>query len=556
MPKFHIELEDGRQFEVDAEDQASALQAVPHLNSIGGSQGAEPGKNVSASEYTADLLRKFKQGTALGFGDEASAALKATFGGRGAEGDTWSNRYNSAKNYERAAYDKATANTGIFGTGAEMLGSVAPSIAAGELVGAAGAARSALPAIGNAARTTLPALEGALPSAARATNPLANAMGTGSLVGAVQGVGDTEDKMDAPLAAVRGAVLGSLGGAAGYGAGKGLERLARYTNTAPRVAEAASNDELRNAAQEAYDRFTNAGGLFTQQGLNDLSGAVRNRLTDMGWQPELGPKVSAFNRAMERSRSGSGAPVGTANLNQTATPTQIQNLRRVAGKVRESKDPTESAYGQGIIDEIDNFLANVQPGQYAAPPGAPTNIGEHLSEANRLWTQYSKADAVDEALRKAELRASSTYSGGNENNAMRQEMRKVYEKRGPERYTPEERAAFETAIRGGRVENIARLMGKLAPSRGGLSTWANIGVGAGTGGATLPLTALAEGAKVIGDRATRRNLEEVSRVIRAGGSRRPVTPIPNALQRGAVYLPQLLSGPGGALAVRGLLSGP
>lgn len=516
----------------------------------------EPRQSSSPAAFTADMLRKFKQGAALGFGDEASAALKATFGGRGAQGATWGDRYQGARDYERSAYDKATANTGIFGAGAELLGSIAPSIGAGELVGAAGAARSAAPIARNllpaaeGAGAALPALPGAIPAAARtAANPLANAMGTGALVGAVQGVGDTEDKMDAPLAAVKGAVVGSLGGAAGYGAGRGLENLARYTNTAARVAPAPSTEQLKGAAQAAYDRFTNAGGLFTQQGLNDLSAAIRGRLTDMSWQPELGPKVVAFNRAMERARQG----MGTSTLANTATPSTIQNLRRVAGKIRESKDDGEAAYGHAIIDEIDNFLARATPGQYAAPPGAATSIGDDLAQANRLWTQYSKADAVDDAFWRAQNRAGSTYSGGNENNAIRQNLKGLWEKRGTDRFTPDENAAFETAVRGGRAENVARGVGKLAASRGGLSAMAQLAAMLHSPHVAIPLEMTAEGAKYLGDRLTRRNLEEVSRVIRSGGTRRAAAVAPNAIQRGAAYLPQLLSGPGGAAAVRGLL---
>lgn len=550
MPKYRVELTDGRQFAVDADNEDLAHQAA--MNYV-----MQPAQEQSSGlDFTADMLRKFKQGAALGFGDEASGVLKAAFGGRGAEGDTFAERYRNARDYERAAYNKATDRTGLYGTAAELAGSIAPGIAAGEIVGAAGAARSTLPALQGAARTALPAIEGAAPSAARAVSagPLANAMATGALTGAVQGVGDTEDMMDAPVAALGGGVVGSLGGALGYGAGKGLERLARFTNTTPRVANAPTTDEIKAAAQDYYDRFTNAGGVFTQEGLNDLSGAVRNRLGEMGWQPELGPKVGAFNRAMERARRGSGVPSGAEDLNQVATPQQIQNLRRVAGKVAQSNDPTESGYGSAIIDEIDNFLANVQPGQYAAPPGSPTNIGEDLMRGNRLWSQYSKASAVEDALGKAERRAASTYSGGNENNAMRQEMRRVYErmlKRGG--LSDDETAAFETAIRGSRPENIARGVGKLAASRGGVMSLLNLGGMYANPGLMVPLSMTAEGAKYLGDRLTRRNLEEVSRVIRAGGRRRPVAPPPNAIERGASRLPSILSGPGGAAAVRGLL---
>lgn len=502
--------------------------------------------HLTPSAYTADVLRKFKQGASLGFGDELSGALKATLGGRGATGRTWTERYQNARDYERAAQEKASKDAPVSSFIAEMAGSVAPSIAAGGIAGLAGGA-------GRAATTTLPAVVNpALPTVARAAGGIGQAMGTGAIVGGVQGAGDTEDIGEIPVAALRGATLGAGGGAAGYGLGKVAQKASSFTNTGARVAQAPTTEQLKAGAQAAYDSFENAGGLFTQQGLNDLAANTRTTLADMGWQPELGPKVNAFNRAMERARTGSGAPAGTGGLAQTATPRQIQNLRNIASKIRASNDPNESRYGSALIDEIDSFLANIQPSQYAAPPGSSAQqLGNDLTEANRLWTQYSKADTVDEALSRAELRAASTYSGGNANNAMRQELRRIYEKRAG-RWTPDEEAAFQTAIRGGRVENIARMLGKLAPSRGGLSTWANIGTGAATGGATLPLTALAEGAKVVGDRATRRNLEEVSRVIRAGGARQPVTPSPNALERLAVMFPQLFAGPA-AQGVTGLL---
>lgn len=548
MPTFEIQTADGSVFEVDAINEAAALGAL--------GMPAQPSSSGGAAQFTADMLRKFKQGAALGFGDEASGALKAAFGGRGAEGDTFAERYRNARDYERAAYDRATDRTGLYGTAAEFAGSIAPGMAAGEIVGAAGAARSTLPALQGATRTALPAIEGAAPSAARAASagPLANAMATGALTGAVQGVGDTTDIMDAPVAAAGGGVVGSLGGALGYGAGKGLERLARVTNTTPRVADAPSLDALKSGYKDYYDRFTNAGGVFTQEGLDDLAGAVRNRLGEMGWQPELGPKVNAFNRAMERARRGSGVPSGAGNLNQVATPRQIQNLRRIAGDVADSNDPTERAYGTAIIDEIDGFLENLQPGQYATPPGASNSLAQDLQRANRLFSQHSKASEVEKALGQAERRAASTYSGGNENNAMRQEMRKVYErmlKRGG--LSEDEKAVFETAIRGGTSENIARGVGKLAASRGGVMSLLNLGGMYANPALMVPLSVTAEGAKYLGDRLTRRNLDEVSRVIRAGGRRRPAAPPPNAIERGARQLPSLLSGPAGAMAVRGLL---
>lgn len=579
MPTFEITTADGGVYQIDATDEATALGALkfnpqpkaPVVDSIDQRDAAHQQARDwldahpnARHGYANNLLAQGVQGATLGWGDEARAAIGAArdvikdpFGRRG-----FSDYYNLEKAMQDEQLKDASKSTGMAGTAAEIAGSFLPGAAISKGVGAiasrafpaakAAQAATTLPAITGATEGSLPALASLQPAATTAAqrgfSGLPRAMTEGAVAGSIQGVGDDSN-------ATYGGILGAAGGGIGYGLGRGLERLAGFTNTAPRVAQAATTDDLKTAAQSAYDRFTNAGGVFTQQGLNDLAGSVRNRLTKMQWQPELAPKVTAFNRAMERARVGSGAPSGTAGLNQTATPEQILNLRKIAGKISNSKDATESSYGQAIKEEIDNFLATPREGNYASIDGsAPQEqLASDLAEANRLWTQFSKADTVDEGLRRAELRAASTYSGGNENNAMRQELRKIYETRGPQSFTPDERAAFETAIRGGRVENVARMLGKLAPSRGGLSTWANIGAGAGTGGATLPLTALAEGAKVVGDRATRRNLEEVSRVIRGGGNRRDVNVSPNQLQLLMRRLAPSLAAPGGAAAVRGLL---
>lgn len=586
MPTFEITTNDGSVYQIDATDEASAISAlrfnpqpkVPVVDTVeqrdAAHQQARDWLDANPSQrhgYASNLTAQALQGASLGWADDARAALGAArdlfknpTGSRG-----FSDYYQLEKAMQDEQLKEAQKSTGMVGTAAEIAGSFLPGSAIGKGVGALAsrafpAARAAAPAAGEligqaetlpaVVGSNLPAVAGAAPQAAsmaaRAANPygvIGRAATEGAIAGGIQSVGDDGN-------ATYGGALGALGGVAGYGLGRGLERLAGFTNTSPRVSQAATTDEIKSAAQNAYDQFTNAGGVFTQQGLNDLSGSVRNRLAEMGWQPELAPKVSAFNRAMERARVGSGAPSGSEGLYQTATPAQIQNLRKVAGKIRDSSDKTESAYGQAIIDEIDNFLATPKEGNFAGMPGVTQQeLADNLARANRLWTQYAKADAVDQAFNKAELRAASTYSGGNENNAIRQELRRLYEKRGADRFTPDEQAAFETAIRGGRVENMARLMGKLAPSRGGLSTWANIGAGAGTGGATLPISAIAEGAKVVGDRATRRNLEEVSRVIRGGGQRRDVNIPPNQLQLMMQRLTPMLAAPSGAAAVRGLL---
>ena len=70
------------------------------------------------------------------------------------------------------------------------------------------------------------------------------------------------------------------------------------------------------------------------------------------------------------------------------------------------------------------------------------------------------------------------------------------------------------------------------------------------------ITGVTHGAKITGDQLTKRNVNEAMRVVRAGGTRNPVLPPPNAIQRGAARATRPFGGMAGAAAVRGLLDGP
>ena len=551
MPTYEIVGPDGGTYHIDADSEEAALSAFhPETNKYqqAASELFSKQKKLGLTGGMSEgLASRVLQGGTLGFGDEILAGLETPVE-MARRGVGPSEGYKYAKAFQDLKRDQARRDTGAFGTAAEIGGSFLPGgvIAKGveRLFGAPAAAGTALTTGG---ASNLPAVAGQVLPKAQKLNPFGQSVATGAITGGVQGAGE-----DGTEGIVPGMVAGAAGGAAGHGLGVGLDKVAGKVNGAPRVASAPTTQELHDAAQNAYDAFTNAGGLFTQQGVNDLSTAIRTRLQNEGWAPELAPQVTGLLRRLEGYRQGGASGVGQM------TPRELQILRKIASNIRKSSDDQTAYYGGVIADELDKFLGAANPAHFIGRPGGASqaDLAYTLQGANKLWSQYAKSSDIDLAKWMAENRAASTYSGGNENNAFRQNLKRIWEKRGQEGFTPDENAAFQTAVRGGTAENVARGVGKLAASRGGLSAMAQLAAMLHSPHIAIPLEVTAEGAKYLGDRLTRRNLEEVSRVVRNGGVRRSIAPPAGKLQNFTRQMSPYLAGPAGAAAVRGLLDEP
>ena len=524
----------------------------------------------STSDFTAGMMRKFKQGAALGFGDEASGALKGVFGGRGADGNTFRERYINARDYERRALEAADKSTGWYGTGAEIAGSIPASIAGGELFAglrgmqaASQAAKTgvplltgsveALPAVTKGAGASLPALAGSVApnvaaapiASSAARTALENSIGAGALTGAVQGGGDADTIAQMPDQMLKGSLVGAIGGAAGNALGAGVRNLSALTNAEARVARAPSTDAIKNKAQQFYDAFENSGGHYTPAFVDDMRASLLTRLKDEGWSAGITKSPIAIIKELDKLRQ-----MGPMGLGMP-TPKLVQNVRTMISDIRRSDNDAEARIGSVLMDEFDRILTNPAPYHFVGGSGQAS--ANSLSAANTLWRQFSKANELDDAMWRAQNRAGSTYSGGNINNAMRQNMRSIWEKNGKQTYTPDENAAMQVGVRGGTIENLMRKLGNFSPLKGPVSALAVGSILHDYPELAAIITGTTHGAKILGDQLTKRNVNEAMRVVRAGGTRRPVMPPPNAIQRGAETATQPFGGIAGALAVRGLL---
>jgi hypothetical protein len=504
---FEIQGPDGNTYEIDAPDEKSALSAFQGM-----SQQAQPEapqspefqsaladmsamtQNPARAQYdnlpawqkplvaASDILQLAGSGASFGFGEKAAAAVRAPFTDK---------TYEEELAAQRALTQGARNRAGGAGTVAEIGGAIAaPMGLAGKGITLAGRlGTGAMQGAGGlAARTGLMGMEGA---------------GYGALTAA----GNDQD-------ITTGAGIGALGGVGGNLVGEalsaGASKIAGMFNAKPNIP---SIDDLRSSANAAYDAADNAGVVFSPQGVSRLGNDIRVELANFGFHPGLQPRIATVLDELERVQKGNVTLKG------------IDVLRRITDSARKSMDPSEKALGNMIIEKIDDFIANARPGEVLA--GNSKDASKAISEARNMWGRMRRSEQVADAIGKADLRAASTGSGGNADNATRQNIRRLLEKgRG---FTADEKAAMEKIVRGSPGQNALRLAGKLSPQGNGLMAALGIGgtmVNPMIGAASLGGMA----AKTAADGMTQANVKALQDIILAG-SKSAATGSKNAAQR-------------------------
>jgi len=197
---------------------------------------------------------------------------------------------------------------------------------------------------------------------------------------------------------------------------------------------------------------------------------------------------------------------------QNVTLKGMDIIRRVAGNAAMQADnPSQQTLARKIIDRIDDHIDQLADDDILTGSRAGVH---HLKEARQLWGRLRRSEMVDTAAAKAELRAASTGSGGNADNATRQNVRRLLER--PKGMTAAEKNAADKVVRGTTGQNALRLAGKLSPSGNGLM--AALGVGGAMVNPAIGVASLGGmAAKSIADRMTTRNVQRLSQIIRSGG---------------------------------------
>lgn len=313
--------------------------------------------------------------------------------------------------------------------------------------------------------------------------------------GAIYGLGADGTPDERLRQGTTGAVVGAVGGSA---FGTALSRAPR-----PARSKAPTPAQLEIAKNAAYKAVDDMDVRYTPKAFDDFVTGLRDEMDAAKINPRRHPKAMSMVREIERMKGS------------TPTLTEMDQLRQVIRRdVASSTEEAERFFGQKMIQNLDEFIGSTT--QASVTSGNARQGAEAIRTARDLNTRVRKVESITEALEKAQNRTGGTGSGGNINNAIRQNLRSVLER--SRNLTEVERQAITDIVRGTAGQNALRQVGKLSPSGNGLMAGLNLGAAAHFGPAGAVPGTVGLVSKFLADRATKRAVTDLVNIMARGGT--------------------------------------
>lgn len=328
--------------------------------------------------------------------------------------------------------------------------------------------------------------------------------------GAGELAGGQESPLAASLATAAPTAAISALGLGGVRRALGISKIAETakkltTQSAKNLLKSAAPtiEGLKEAARGIYNELDSLGITINPRSVNRLSNQLKTIAKKEGFNKRIHPKVSAVLDEFENVR------------NTPQTLTEVDTLRKIAQGAASSIEPSEARLGVILIEHIDNTLDNLKNANFANP--SKVDIGAKFKDARQLWSRAKKSELLEEAFTKASLQASGFENG------IRVQFRSILNNKKKRRgFTPEELSTMRQVVKGGKAENLAKMIGRFGFSEGQASNMlmGSLGVAGGAvfggtaGAVAVPL--IGQVSRTLAQKLTRKNAEFTDAIVRAG----------------------------------------
>jgi hypothetical protein len=294
-----------------------------------------------------------------------------------------------------------------------------------------------------------------------------------------------------------------MAGALSTGAASNIVKNAKAVADAKKLIP--SIEQIKNTSSNLYDAADQAGLIINGRKMRQEASSLQNILANEGIDKTLHPAAfAAMNRIL--------------NTKGNVTLKGIETLRKIATSATTTANSADRRMARIIVDHVDDFINNLKSSDtMGVDPRAATQM---LSSARDLWKKSAKAQTIEDMITKAKNNPEGVL---NFENAVKSQFTKLLNNpRGMARFSPEEQAAITKVAKGEPIQNMQRLIGKMAPTNP-LAIFGSIGATAINPSALLAPVA-GSIAKAASTMTAAKNARAASQLVR-GGSNATKVPI-------------------------------
>jgi hypothetical protein len=515
MPIFELQTPQGETYEIEAPTMESAAKSFQsQFGNVSQADLFKPENEARARvmnerpdlydqgertwlQGVDDRVRATASGAPIvgGWMDEASAGLNTGFGYLG--------DYDKELAYQRER-DRAQMEQQ---PGETVTGNVAGTVV-GTIAGLKGLSRAG-------ARSPLPR---SMPK--RMVTGAGVGAGLGYEEGFSRGEGGIDDRHDRGQESAKwGAAFGGLAPVVAKPLGYiGNKLFGKADDISPRL------DAIVTEKNAAYDAAEKSGIYIRPQRFSQVADDIIQKSLDDSIDPELQPRASRMLDILEAAKS--------RNLSLS----ELDNLRKQAVRIAQNGPADEAHFASKVIDGIDRFedkmsLRDIQPWYNMRPEEAAAL----LKKGRVLAKRARKVELFENIFENAQNKVGANYNRADVVTAIRQQLAAVAKDgfKHHRYFNAEERSAILQVVRGGKVENFMRWLGRYsAKSPTGIVASAATAGGAGyliggppgaAIGTTLGLgiTTAGTAARPIATRMGERSFRTADEMMRFGRPRPP-----------------------------------
>jgi outer membrane lipoprotein SlyB len=273
-----------------------------------------------------------------------------------------------------------------------------------------------------------------------------------------------------------------------------------------------TQEQLKQQSSNLFDIAKNSGVVLNNKPFQANMKNIASSLRSEGYTPTGDfPNVNAAIKELTTGRMPKDF-------------VELQALRTMIKNGQASSNPNEQRIASMLVDKFDDYVMNI-PARDLSKSSNSVDVEAGMqawSDARNAYSRLKKAEIFEDIKDRAEMNA-TRYSQSGAENAIVADLRNLANnKKKMKFFTSEEQESIRKAVKGGKIQNVMRFLGKYAPtsplaSAGGAVVGSLLGATTGAGVGALAVPAVGTVARTAATKMRENQLAELTEIMRRGG---------------------------------------